>query len=222
MSKQKFFLTLLFFIQMTLFFGQIKLVSLSGYVQLKYDEKSNWITPKAGDLLKTGYIIYTGFNSSAVIQINNSKIDVKPVTQISIAGLLSANNKEQTDLSLKYGNIKAEVNKNKETQIVFKVRSANSTASVRGTSFIFGDDELFVEKGTVQFLSDYGFDTLVQAGEKANVSKLSMSTTPMQNITSNASVNGNPSGYSDGESDGTQGGQERLPAKVLIKINVVF
>src|SRR4030043_1960722 len=141
--------------------AQITVKSITGFVQFKKNISSEWIIPKVGDKLEPGYIIYTGFKSTAVIQTPNAVIEVKPLSQITISSLLVSQDKVSTDIYLKYGKVKAEVNINKQTQTLFKVRSANSTASVRGTKFLFGDKELFVDAGTVYLLSDANFSALV-------------------------------------------------------------
>ena len=73
--------------------ANISLVSMKGYVQIRENEKADWRIPTTGQKLKPGFIIYTGFNSSAIIQSKNAKIEVKPLSQISIASLLVTKDK---------------------------------------------------------------------------------------------------------------------------------
>jgi len=53
----------------------------------------------------------------------------------------------------------------------FKVRSANTTASVRGTGFTFGNDVLLVEHGTVLYQDTLFNNALAQSGEQYQYAK---------------------------------------------------
>jgi hypothetical protein len=204
-------------------FSSITLVSVKGTVQIKSSETASWKTPKLNQELKTGFFVYTGFDSSAIISTGSAKIEVKPLSQVSVASLLATSERVSTDVFLKYGGIKANVESSRNVQTVFKVRSANSTASVRGTVFEFGEDSLFVEEGTVQILSNDGFSALVQGNEKASAPKLSMLGTPLSNTRKSASVPFMPIGISQDERDQLVDffqEKARGTAKVVINVTV--
>lgn len=204
--------------------AEISLESYQGYVQIKASEKSAWLSPKSGQKLQPGFIIYTGFNSSAIIRTDDSKIEVKPLTQMSISALLKTKNKISTEVYLKYGKVKANVSSPQEVQTIFKVRSANSTASVRGTIFYFGNDTLIVEDGIVQLLSDDGFSMLLMDGDKAYAPKMDFIVSPVEQKEGEAFVSILPIGMSDlemGNMDGFGDSKTGGQAKVVIKINIV-
>ena len=139
--KRKYITAVLFFISALYLSGEsIRLISTSGIVQVRTSQTGNWLKAVQGQNLKTGYFIYTGFNSTAVIQTDNAKIEVKALSQASVSTLVATKENIETDIYLKYGKVKAEVEKSDDVRTVFKVRSTNSTASVRGTIFTFGEN----------------------------------------------------------------------------------
>jgi hypothetical protein len=225
MKKVIILLFILCFSLFALCAEQISLVSTTGVVQIKMKENGDWIKASAGQKLETGYFIYTGFNSTAVIQAANAKIEVKSLSQVSIASLISTKNNVTTDVYLKYGKIKANVIKNEEVKTNFKVRSANSTASVRGTIFTFGENTLFVENGTVELINDYLNSLLVQQGESAYVGDLNIIDSPFKGKLKDYFVDVRPVGLSDTETDsprGTENGRRGSTiANVIIKIEVI-
>jgi hypothetical protein len=180
-----------------LFSQDITITAINGIVQVKKSENADWQTASAGQVLQIGNFIFTGFNSTAVLKTINAEIEVKPLSQMSIASLIKNNENVETDIYLKYGKPKATVSKSEEVKTIFKVRSANSTASVRGTVFTFGDDELVVEEGTVYLLNDNDYGILVQGNEKADSSKLSTAKSPPQRKVEDHVVTVKPIGIAD-------------------------
>lgn len=197
----KLILTGLFLVLAITIYPQATVKVIQGFAQSKENTSADWKPLKVGDKLQNGSIIYTGFKSTVIVQTVNATIEIKPLTQMTLASIIASENKITTDLELKYGKVKAEVNTNKETQTLFKVRSANSTASVRGTSFTFGEDELFVNHGTVLFTTDSNISLLVQKNESSSTNKFGETVRPMQHKFANATVTTTPVGTSSGESD---------------------
>lgn len=147
--------------------ADIKLVKVTGTVQVKKDSSAQWKGALSGDILNAGSFIFTGFNSTAVIEYNSIKIEVKPLSQACIASLIVNEKKCVSDIYLKYGKVRADIKKIGSVKTDFSVRSANSTASVRGTGLETGDNELYVEYGGVRFESDSFKSIFVTAGESA-------------------------------------------------------
>jgi len=211
----------LFFAVSFLINSQVTVKTITGFAQVKESANSDWRALKVGDKLQNGSVIYTGFKSSVIIQTIDATVEIKPLTQMTIASIIASENRVTTDLKLKYGKVKADVNTNKQTQTLFKVRSANSTASVRGTSFIFGDNELIVNEGTVLFTTDFNLNLFVQRNEFSSTNRFGETTHPMQNRFSNASISTSPIGTSSGESDMDIGtGTRKIQAKGNIIINI--
>jgi hypothetical protein len=204
----------------------ISLYSVTGLVKIKADENAaNWTVAKAGQKLALGNLVFTGLDSTAIIQTVNAKIEVKALSQASVKSLVETKDNIVTDVYVKYGKIKANVDKNKEVKTLFKVRSANSTASVRGTIFTFGESTLFVEDGTVQLVNDYENSALVQKGERADIINLDVIKAPNRTRDDDYYVNPLPTGVSDLEAGGGSYNRTRLgritsKAVVIIKIVV--
>ncbi|HOJ64971.1 MAG TPA: FecR domain-containing protein [Spirochaetota bacterium] len=222
----KKFLSLLFILigLNFIFASNITLQSFKGIVQLKLTPQSEWIDAKEGMNLNSGSLINTGFKSNAIIKVNGSLLEVKQLTQISVASLIESNN-VITDVELKYGKIKAVVEPAaQDVKTNFKVRSANSTASVRGTIFSYGDSYLYVERGTVLFESKNGDYLFVQEDEEAIVKKFKNIQEPFSNKSLTYNVDTNPIGLSATEKDGNEdpiGKQFKFKkATAIIRINL--
>lgn len=215
---------LLFIISMaSAAFGyEVKVVSLTGFVQVKQPGGAAWTKAVINQKIDSGYTIYTALNSSAIIQTSNATIEIKQLTQAELSSLITEGSRNVSDIYLKYGRIKADVQKNPQTTTIFKVRSANSTASVRGTSFEFGDDTLFVERGTVILQGINNSFVLVENGEQAHSSKFSLTETPIIFKLRDYIVEFRNSGTEDGEEgfDIMERGSPFKPGKVIIKIKV--
>ncbi|MBO4319397.1 MAG: FecR domain-containing protein [Treponema sp.] len=111
---------------------EAKVVSVTGKVEVQTGG-SSWKTLKAGDKITKGSVISTGFKSSAKISIDNTTVDLGPLTRITVEKLASNSAKDETNLYLDTGKVKAEVKKDSAKKVDFKVSSPVATASVRGT-----------------------------------------------------------------------------------------
>jgi hypothetical protein len=229
--RKKIIFILFLFCLFSVYSQDISLFSVKGTVKIKTDEKSSWAAVKEGQKLSTGNFIFTGFDSEAIIKTVNSKIQVKALSQASVASLIATKENIVTDVYVKYGKVTANVEKNTQLKTEFKVRSANSTASVRGTIFTFGNNNLFVEEGTVQLDNEYDNSALIQKGERANVKMLDVIEPPYSFLNSSYFQNILPIGVSDSE----MGGGVRDPisrmqgkflfrtkATVVITIDVIY
>ena len=228
MIKKLFFLLIIINTIYFLKAQDITLISATGTVQVKESENANWLQAKTGQKLKIGNFIFTGFNSTALLQTLKAKIEVKPLTQVAIATLVQDNNNIITDVQLKYGQVKATVDKKEDKTVLFKVRSANSTASVRGTVFTLSEDELYVEEGTVYLVNNLiGDSVLVQKNERAYIPHLDILKDPYVTKVDDYYVGVSPVGLSDSE----QASLDRFPlsrnsvsqtkAQVIITITII-
>jgi len=198
---------------------------MEGVVQIKPSENAEWSNATVGQKLNAGYFIHTGFKSSAIIQSNNIKVEIKPLSQITVASLLKEGNTISSDVLLKYGKVKADIEKSEDVKTMFKVRTANSTASVRGTAFTFGDGVLLVERGTVALINDSGSMVLVSGGETAQSPKMSDISSPFTETNDGYNVSILPIGMSQTEVNSvkspSESGSSGGNANVIIKINVI-
>lgn len=229
MQKKIFFLLIVFNTLLIINSQDITLISATGTVQVKPTENANWLAAKVGQKLGIGNFIFTGFNSNAVLQTIKAKIEVKPLTQVSISTLVQDNSNIITDVQLKYGKVTATVDKKEDKTVLFKVRSANSTASVRGTVFTLSDDELYVAEGTVYLVNNKINDSLlVQKNERVHIPNLDIIKDPYKVRIDDYYVSPTPLGLSDTElnnKDRTSftrsGGTSQTKAQVIITITII-
>ena len=131
---------------------EARIVEITGLVELKAPGQTSWSHARQGDVLTPDTMINTGFKSTAVILIGNSRITARALTRLTLAELRSGANGDVVDLNLRVGRIRAEVNPPTGGNINFTVRSPSITASVRGTAFEFDTETIKVENGVVQFI----------------------------------------------------------------------
>ena len=128
---------------------------------------SNWRNAAVGVRVPTGAQISTGFNSKASIEIEDAVLQVDALTRMRIDELVEKEGVISTDINLKVGRIQANVRRTEGLRHNFKLRSAQSTAAVRGTSFIYDGINLAVFDGTVRFTNPFNIGRNVSAGGEA-------------------------------------------------------
>ncbi|MCF7945823.1 MAG: FecR domain-containing protein [Spirochaetia bacterium] len=107
---------------------------IDGKVETRSSGNDPWQALHIGDELDPGDSISTDFNSSAVLELDNGVvIAAESLTRMTLEELSASEDNTNTELSLKLGNVRAEVKTSKGMKNDFTIRSANSTASVRGT-----------------------------------------------------------------------------------------
>jgi hypothetical protein len=141
---------------------------ITGTVEIRLPGASEWIPARVGMLLEQSSVISTGLQSSAVLQIGQSKIMVRPLTRLSIEELSALRDTEQVGLFLRAGKVRAEVTPPANGRTSFNVRSPQAVNSVRGTVFEFDTVHLTVGEGQVWFVpSAGGSAALVRSGESS-------------------------------------------------------
>lgn len=135
-KKVKFSFCLL--ILMGCFFSSIfaaefsaKVVSVEGKVERLENDK--WLPIHAGDTIKKGTVIQTGFKSNMVLSVHDSTVNVAPLTRMTVEQFAEQEDKDNTSLFVSTGSITSDVRKRKNRKVGFVVRSPVATASVRGT-----------------------------------------------------------------------------------------
>jgi hypothetical protein len=130
-------------------FGQAFIVKeVKGKVEVQ-PGSAGWRTATVGMRLNKGTAISTGFNASAVLDVEGAVLQVKPLTRMRIDELVKREGTVSTGLYLKVGKVKADIKTSEDLKHDFTLRSSVSTAAVRGTSFEFDGINLWVENGTV-------------------------------------------------------------------------
>ncbi len=226
MLKKPILIVILIISGIFIYSQTVSVLSTKGTVQVKRNANAGWVDAFSGQKLEKGYFIFTGFKSSSILSVNNAKVEVKPLTQLTIEEVISNKSNYVSDIYIKYGKVKVEVTKTENVKTVFKVRSANTTASVRGTTFTFGDNYIYVENGTVILENDNFESILVQKNEEAYNPVFGVIRDPYYERTKDSYVNIRPAGASESELDNAgsdRGGSlsNSKNAEIIISIKVI-
>jgi hypothetical protein len=127
------------------------LSGLKGKVEVK-PAQGTWAPATEGMTIGLSSTISTGYDSTATLVIDKSTIVVKPLTRLTLDKLLEKSaGSISASTYLRVGSIQAKVKASVPgTPQDFKVQSPYSTASVRGTEFVFNGLRLTVLDGTVR------------------------------------------------------------------------
>jgi hypothetical protein len=151
---------------------------LTGTVEIKQPKDTAFKTAYKGDKLSKDTIISTSFKSYAIIKIGDTTISVRPLTTLSLAEIQKIEETETLNVSLQTGRIRVDVKPAAGTKALTTVSSPSSTASVRGTSFEFDTNNLYVKEGTVSFSGTNGQNVLVGAGGTSQVNQTGQVSSP--------------------------------------------
>lgn len=111
-----------------------EVISFTG--KAEYETAQGWVPVTVGAVLDQGTVISTGFKSSVVLAIGDSRFTVAALSRISIDKLTENDNNYDTEMRLSTGKLKMNVKSKPGKSSAFTVRSPTATASVRGTSGI--------------------------------------------------------------------------------------
>lgn len=125
----------------------------------------DWKGAKAGDKIEGGYVVSTGFKSSAVLVMGKTTLSLRPVTRLTLEELIRTEAGAKTQLYLLAGRVKADVPPEPGKTTEFKIKSPTATASVRGTGFETDGVNLVVFRGSVDLAAAGGGSRPVAAGE---------------------------------------------------------
>jgi len=150
---------------------------LTGKVQLKSPD-GQWVNATPGATVGRGTIVSTGFNSTAVLDLGTSQIQVRQLTRMRLDELLRNANNVATTVFLTVGEVHASVDRLPNLTQSFKLESPVSTAAVRGTQFTFGGNWVATHEGVVQFLNSVGLGRDVGEGEGSELSGLALPMSP--------------------------------------------
>jgi hypothetical protein len=150
---------------------EARFLEVEGAVETKAAASPGWRKAAPGDRIEKDTIISTGFKSRAVISLGSSRLDLRPLTMLTLEELVSREGGEAASLYLRTGRIRAQVNPPTGQDIDFTVGSPTVTASVRGTSFEFDGRRLWVESGLVLLTGTEGQKVYVAKAQKSYVDK---------------------------------------------------
>ena len=164
--KRLIFFGMILFLSASLFAVTAEIQELKGNVKIK-NPGADWVSADIGMILEQDSLISTGFKSTAVIAVGDSILTVQPLTRLSFAELSEAD--RPMHLLLHSGRVRAEVNRPREKQIDFTIRSPSVIASVRGTIFDITIAGIEVIRGRVLFTDTDGVSVSVGQGSFSSV-----------------------------------------------------
>ncbi len=145
--------------------GTAVVSAVTGKVEIQKAGEQAWIAATVGMEVPVRATISTGFGGRAVLKVGASTVTVAPLTRLRIDELSTKGNVVQTKLAMPVGRIRADVKASSGAKNDFTVKSALSTAAVRGTSFETDGERVRVFESIVAFLSQSGISLNVGAGE---------------------------------------------------------
>jgi hypothetical protein len=144
-------------------------LEVSGRVEVKEAGSSDWTAAAPGLSVGGNTVIATGLKSKALIALGASRLEVRPLTMLTLEELIQRDGSEESSLYLRSGRVQVEVNRPAGLSVDFTVKSPTVTASVRGTSFEFDGVNLRVAEGLVLLASPKGQKVYVAQGQRSRV-----------------------------------------------------
>ena len=184
---------------------------LAGSVELKKPGSTVFSQASAGDIISRDTIISTGFKSTALVELGNTIISVRPLTRLSLVEISASGNTETINVNLQAGRVRVEVNPPAGTRASMSISSPVATASVRGTSFEFDTRNLYVSSGTVVFAGNRGQSRIVNRGSQSRVEPDGSTADPVK--TRNERLR--PSAPAGSETNGGRAGDTSNPTGLI-------
>jgi hypothetical protein len=148
---------------------EARFLEVTGTVEIREADSPDWKKAAAGDRIGRKAVISTGLKSGALISLGSSRLEVRPLTMLTLEELAQKGKTEETNLYLRTGRIRATVTPPTGQNVDFTVGSPTVTASVRGTSFEFDGRRLWVETGWVLLKGAAGQQVYVGGLQKSFV-----------------------------------------------------
>jgi hypothetical protein len=165
------------------------ITGVTGKVEIKAGDTAAWRTARVGMVITKGSFVSTGFDSTAVLEIGQSVVRVRPLTRMKLEDLVQKGGAVSTTLSLNVGRVRAEVKTVTGVSQDFKLKGPVSTAAVRGTEFEFDGFTVKVANGVVEFVNDLNQKRDVAGGEDSSTDGLLLPTTGDQEKDRRSEIN---------------------------------
>ena len=146
-----------------------------------------WQGVRVGLVLPRNATISTGFSSTATLSIGSSTVGVAQLTRLTVEELADDGSTVSTGIFVPVGRVRASVAETPNRSTDFTVRTAQSTAAVRGTEFETNGWQLAVSEGIVEFANLLGQGRNVSAGQISATTGGAPSD-PADELNSNANV----------------------------------
>ncbi len=146
-----------------------------------------WQGVRNGLTLPLNATISTGFGSTATLSVSGSTIQVAQLTRLTVEELADDGSTVSTGIFVPVGRVRASVAQTPARSTDFRVRTAQSTAAVRGTEFETNGWQLSVSEGVVEFANLLGQGRNVAAGQ-ISVTTGGAPSDPSDELNNNADV----------------------------------
>lgn len=175
--------------------------SVSGKVEYRSGSGS-WRAATEGLEIPLNATISTGFSASATLDIAGSTVEVSQLTRLTVEELADDGSTVTTGVFVPTGRVRATVTEPANRSTDFRVRTAQSTAAVRGTEFETNGWQLSVSEGIVEFANLAGQSRTVGATQISVVTD-GAPTDPQDELDSRANVGdeGGPGDFTGGPAD---------------------
>ncbi len=141
----------------------------TGKVEYRTTPGASWQAAQVGAELPLGTTISTSFGARATVQFGFSTLQIEPLSRLTLEDLVQRDGAVDTSLRLNVGRVRAEVRDAGGLEQNFQLRSAQATASVRGTEFSFDGVNVQVFSGAVTMLNRFNQGSTVGGGEQSSV-----------------------------------------------------
>ncbi|MDR2575776.1 MAG: FecR family protein [Treponema sp.] len=142
---------------------------LTGEVEIKHPGEGSFKGANKGDTVFQDTVISTGFKSYAIIKAGSTTITARPLTQLTLSEIQKSGETETLNVDLHIGRVRVDVKPPSGTKAATTFNGPTTSASVRGTSFEFDTDNLYVREGAVIYTGNRGQDIIVRAGENSRL-----------------------------------------------------
>lgn len=157
----------------------VTVVAATGRVETRLPGQP-WRALAVADEVPPGADISTGFGSRATLNVGGNQVHIAPLTRVALESFVRQADHTTTELNLRVGRVSAEVRTAEGLSQDFRLRSTQSTASVRGTRFVYDGATLTVDEGRVELSNRLEQSRTVLAGQ---VSRTEEYTPPLRGDT---------------------------------------
>lgn len=119
-----------------------------------------WQSVSNGLEIPLNATISTGFGASATLDIAGSSIQVAQLTRLTVEELADDGSTVSTGVFVPVGRVRATVTTPANRSTDFQLRTAQSTAAVRGTEFETNGWQMSVSEGIVEFATELATRTV--------------------------------------------------------------
>jgi len=158
---------------------------ITGTVEIKQPGENSYKKANVGDKLFNETVISTGFKSFTMIKLGSTTITARPLTHLTLTEIQNFSDADIVNVNLQAGRVRVDVKPPAGTRASTTVKGPSTTASVRGTSFEFDTDNIYVSEGAVSFSGNKGQNILVRAGETSRLDQSGAVTNPKNEKISN-------------------------------------